>query len=175
MAKTTKVKAAATAHQVPQNRAQVTQAILQIGLDRREKLRIETAMNDELAAIKTRFEAEVAPLNERIQQLQSGVQIWCEANRAALTNNGKVKTANLGAGEVKWRMTPSAVNLKNVKAVIAKLQELGLTRFLRVKEEVNKEQILAEPEAVRAVPGITISQYEEFVIEPFEIKLEEAS
>ncbi len=173
MAKATKVKAAATAHQVPQTREQATQAVLQIGLDRREKLRIETAMNDEIAAIKTRYEAEAAPLNERIQQLQSGVQMWCEANRAVLTNNGKVKTANLGSGEVKWRMTPSAVNLRNVKTVIAKLQELGLTRFLRVKEEVNKEQILAEPEAVRGVAGITISQFEEFVIEPFEAKLEE--
>ena len=145
---------------------------MQIGLDRREKLRIETAMNDEIAAIKTRYEAEAAPLNERMQQLQSGVQMWCEANRAALTGNGKVKTANLGSGEVKWRMTPSSVNLRNVKTVIAKLQELGLTRFLRVKEEVNKEQILAEPDAVRGVPGITISQFEEFVIEPFEMNLE---
>ncbi len=175
MAKAKKLKVNATVHSVPQNREEVTQAILRIGLDQRERLRIEAAMNDEIAAVKTRYEAQAAPLNERIVQLQAGVQIWCEANKAQLTNGGKVKTVNFGAGEVKWRMTPSSVALKKVEALLKALREQGLTRFIRIKEEVNKEQILAEPEAVAGIAGITISQREEFVIEPFETKLEEVA
>lgn len=175
MGKPKKLKVAATQHNVPQTREQVTQAILQIGLDQREKLRIETAMNDEIAAIKTKYEAQAAPLNGSIGQLQAGVQIWCEAHRAQLTNDGKVKTVNFGAGEVRWRMTPSSVTLKKVEAVLKALREKGLARFIRTKEEVNKEQILAEPDAVKAIAGITISQHEEFVIEPFETKLEEVA
>jgi phage host-nuclease inhibitor protein Gam len=174
MGKPKKLKVAATQYKVPQSREEVTQAILQIGLDQRERLRVETAMNDEIAAIKTKYETQAAPLNDNIVQLQAGVQIWCEANRTQLTNDGKVKTVNFGSGDVRWRMTPKSVTLKKVKAVLAALRKQGLKRFIREKEEVNKEQILAEPDAVKDIAGITISQHEEFVIEPFEAKLEEA-
>ena len=36
---------------------------------------------------------------------------------------------------------------------------------------MNKEAILNEPEAVRGVPGIAISQGEDFIVTPFEAEL----
>lgn len=167
------LKAAASAVQVPQNRDQVAQAIANIGAAQRERVRIEAAMNDAIAALRTKFEAQAEPYNDTIQSLRAGVQIWCEANRVALTQGGKVKFAQFASGEVRWRLTPKSVAVRGVDAVIERLKALGLNRFVRTKEEVNKENILAEPEAVEGVPGITLSQREEFVIEPFETKLEE--
>ena len=55
------------------------------------------------------------------------------------------------------------------------LRRLGLKRFIREKEEVNKEAILNEPEAVAHVAGISISQGEDFIVTPFETELAEAS
>ncbi|EKP1795399.1 host-nuclease inhibitor Gam family protein, partial [Escherichia coli] len=46
---------------------------------------------------------------------------------------------------------------------------LGLERFIRVKEEINKDAILNEKDAVKNIPGITIkSDIEDFSIIPFE-------
>jgi len=103
------------------------------------------------------------------------VQVWCEANRAELTNGGKTKTANLGSGEVKWRMRPPSVRLSGGDAVLDALRSLGLSRFVRQREEVNKEAILAEPDAVAGVRGIKLTQAEDFIVAPFATHLEEVA
>jgi phage host-nuclease inhibitor protein Gam len=53
------------------------------------------------------------------------------------------------------------------------LRKAGLERFIRTKEDLNKEAMLADPEAVASIPGISVSQREEFVIVPIETALEE--
>ena len=50
-----------------------------------------------------------------------------------------------------------------------------LNRLIRVKEEVNKDAILAEPETVANIKGISITQREEFIVIPFETALESVS
>jgi len=175
MGKAKRIKSAAAGHPVPQSKADAESAIAEIGQHQRERERIQAAMNDELAAIKQKHEEQAAPHNEAIRELSQGVQTWAEANRVELTGGGKTKTAALASGELRWRMRPPKVALRSVEAVIEALKQLKLSRFVRVKEEVNKEAILAEPEAVEHVKGITITQGEDFVIVPFETRLEEVA
>lgn len=100
------------------------------------------------------------------------MQNWCEANRSDLTNGGKVKTANLVTGDVQWRVRPPSVTVRGVDSVMETLRRLGLSRFIRIKEEINKEAILNEPGAVAGVAGITVkSGVEDFSIIPFEHQL----
>lgn len=160
---------------VPQTREQATDAIADIGRAQRERERIQAAMNDEIAEIKQRYEEQARPHAERIATLSKGVQTWCEAHRHELTDAGKVKTASLAAGEVRWRTTPPSCSIKAVDKVIEALRSMGLSRFLREKIEVDKQAILADPEAVQHIKGISISQREEFVIVPFETELEEVA
>ena len=97
------------------------------------------------------------------------MQGFCEANRSELTNGGKVKTANLITGEVQWRQRPPSVSVRGAESVIETLVRLGLNVFVRTKEEINKEAILNEPDAVKGVAGITVvTGVEDFVITPFE-------
>jgi phage host-nuclease inhibitor protein Gam len=172
MSKTMKVKSESTG-EVPQSKEQVSEAIGEIGRLQRERQRLETAMNDEMALIKARYEAEAGPHGDRIKVLTRGVQAWCEAHRAELTTNGKTKTVALADGEVRWRTCPPRVTIKAQDVVLATLRRLGLTQFIRAKEEVNKEALLLEPEAASSIKGITISQKEEFIIVPHESQLEE--
>lgn len=153
---------------VPQSREQVVSAIAEIGRRERERTRIETEMNEEIAAIKERYEEMARPHIEAVKALTAGVQIWCEANRSELTHGGKVKRASLETGEVRWRTTPPRVIVRGADQVIEQLRSFGLDRFIRIKEEVNKEAVLAEPDSVIVVKGITIAQSEDFVVEPFE-------
>jgi phage host-nuclease inhibitor protein Gam len=76
---------------------------------------------------------------------------------------------------VQWRLRPPKVVVKGLEAVLDKLRRMGLERFIRTKEEINKEAILAEPDAVKRVAGISIEQGEDFVIKPFETQLEEVT
>ncbi len=171
--KTTRLKTDAAEHFVPQSREETSEAILQIGMAQRERARIEAAMNDEMAGIKKRYEEEAKPYSEKISSLIRGVQLWCEAHRDELTSGGKTKTANLASGEVKWRMRPPSVRLSAGDTVIEALIKMGLNRFIRTKQEVNKEAILLEPAVVEHIKGISVTQKEDFVVEPFESKLEE--
>lgn len=175
MSAASRVKQTASPFPVPQTKEQVNTAIARIGVLQRERALIETAMNDEFAKLKERYEKEAAPMREEIQSLSKGVQIWCEANRAVITNGDKTKTVDFPAGTINWRLTPPKVSLKNIEGIITAFKRLNLLQFLRVKEEVNKEAILAEPGLVAGIAGVTITQGETFGITPFETKLEEVA
>ncbi|EIF0163143.1 host-nuclease inhibitor Gam family protein, partial [Salmonella enterica] len=108
-------------------------------------------------------------LKKDIDTLSKGVQGWCEAHRDELTQNGRTKTASLITGKVEWRNRPPSVGIRGVETVLETLRRLGLERFIRTKEEINKDAILSEPKAVEGVAGITVrSGVEDFAITPFE-------
>lgn len=160
---------------VPQSRAEAEEFIAEIGRLQRERTRIAADMNDRIAAIKQEFEAQAQPLGQDIRKLSSGLQIWSEANRAALTNHGKVKFALLASGKINWRTRPPKVCLRGKAKIIEACKRLGLDRFIRRAEDVNKEAMLAEKDVAKNIDGVTISQGEDFVITPFETELEEVA
>lgn len=168
MAKKAKIKAVATIIAC-QSLEQVQDFIRHIGDKNREVLRLQAKMNDEVAAITNGYTKSINGLKQEIEQMTGAVQIWCEANRVKLLEKG-LKTANLITGEVSWRIRPPSVNIRGKEAVIEKLKSLGLTQFIRTKEEPNKEAILEDVQAVKDVKGITIvSGVEDFIINPFEV------
>lgn len=154
---------------VPQSRDDAAADIRKIGDLQRAMLRTSTEMNDAIAHITAQFQPHLDATAEQLKTLQDGVQGYCEAHRHELTNEGKVKTANLITGEVQWRQRPPSVRISKSEVVLETLARLGLSRFIRTKEEVNKDAILDEPDAVRGVAGITVvTGVEDFVITPFE-------
>lgn len=170
-----KIKSDAPRFAIPQSREDCTDYIARIGRAQRERERIQASMNDELAAIRTGYEEQARPHAETIKALSQGVQVWCDANREALTMGNKTKTANLASGEVRWRLRPPRVVIRGLDAVMDALKDLRLERFIRVKEEINKELILSDPEPLKHIKGISIDQGEDFVILPFETELEEVA
>ncbi|MDO8940868.1 MAG: host-nuclease inhibitor Gam family protein [Methylicorpusculum sp.] len=167
-AKRTRIKQAAQLA-VPQNKDECAEYINQIGRCDRQIAVLQAAMNDEIAVITDRYTGEFTPLQEQIKALSEGVQSWCEANRDELTVNGKTKSGQFLTGTVQWRQKPPSVAVRGVEAVLETLKRLGLSRFVRTKEELNKEAILNEPAAVKGVAGLSIKTgVEDFVISPFE-------
>lgn len=158
---------------VPQSRDDTAADIKKIGDLQRDLLRVSAEMNDGIAHLTAQYQPRLEAINEQLTTLQQGVQGYCEAHRHELTNDGKVKTANLITGEVQWRQRPPSVRISKSDVVLDTLARLGLTRFIRNKQEVNKDAILDEPDAVRGVAGITVvTGTEDFVITPFEQKVE---
>ncbi len=160
---------------VPQSKADCAAAIRQLGEVQRQFERDRADMNDQIATITQAFQPILAAQQERINALQAGIQAWCEAHRVELCGpDDKLgKTANLVTGEVAWRQRPPSVSIRGADAVLDTLLRMGLGRFVRVKNEANKEAMLAEPEAVRGIAGISIvTGQEDFTVVPFEAKAE---
>ncbi|WP_455483373.1 host-nuclease inhibitor Gam family protein [Haemophilus parahaemolyticus] len=148
---------------------QVQSAIKEIGDLSREHTRLTTEMNDKIGATSEQYAPQLKSLEKEIEPLQKAVQEYCEANRDELTEFGKTKTANFVTGEVQWRQRPPSVAIRGAESVLASLMRLGLDRFIRTKNEINKEALLNEPEVAKGIAGITVKTgVEDFVIKPFE-------
>lgn len=166
MAPKTRIKAKAQVN-IPQTKDEAARDIRAIGDAQRNLLRTQAEMNDAIAHITATYQPVLEAIGDELKKLQEGVQFYCEANRDDLC--GKGKTANLVTGEVQWRQRPPSVRVTGAESVIETLQRLGLSQFVREKQEVNKEAILNDPDGVKGVAGITVvTGVEDFVITPFE-------
>ena len=148
---TKRLKTAAAA--APQTRDAVAADIRTIGDLQRQITRITADMNDAIAAITAQHQPELDRLGGDVKRLQVGVQAWCEAHRAEITNDNKVKFANFLTGEVTWRQRPPSVKITKAEVVIKCLKALGLSRYLRTKEEIDKDAILAAHSAAKLAPA----------------------
>lgn len=181
-----KTKAAAY---ICQSRDDVARDIRVIGDLQRYIMREETAMNDAIAEITAAYQPDIDEMKERIATLQKGVHGWCEAHRAELTDDNKSKTANFITGTVNWRNDPPSVTVRNGDKVLEMLGALGLGCYIRTKQEINKEAILADRTAAEAkespekeaaakrlklLAGLTLTikaGVEQFVITPTEVEV----
>ena len=130
------------------------------------------------AAVAEEFGKLMTPLADAMAAEQTGIQTWCEAHRVDLCGEGDKlgKTANLVTGEVGWRMRPPSVKVRDAEGVIDTLIRMDMRQFVRTKEEVNKEAILADPERERGIAGISLVKgMEDFFVVPFEAVADAAS
>lgn len=152
-----------------QTRDEVETAIKEIGDLNRELERLAIEQNNKLAAITEEYAPLMNEVKEKLAPKQDAVQAWCESRRDELTQNGKTKTGSFNTGEVQWRQRPPSVGIRGVDSVLDSLKMRGFTQFIRIKEEINKEAMLNEPDTAASVPGVTIKTgVEDFVITPFE-------
>lgn len=168
-----RIKRAAEAVPVPRNAEEAAAFVARIGEAARARDLVQAALDETVAAAKTQAEAEAAPHLRAIGDLTRGVQTWAEANRDLLCQGGR-KTVPLPTGEVGWRTRPPSVRISGVAAVVARIKAMGCLQFLRVKEEVDKQAMLAEPEAAAAIEGVSVgSGGEDFFVAPAGMALSE--
>lgn len=157
----------------PADRDEASKLLASIGRLQRRVEDLETRMNNRLAAIKEDYSEQAKPLLEELEAQFSALHTWAEAHRQELLD-GKGKSLRLASGVLSWRTTPPKVTVTKVDAVLERLRALRLEEFIRTKEEVDKHRVLEDPETVKGVKGISISQREEFVCKPFESQIERA-
>lgn len=166
-----KLKRAAEAAPVPQDRAEAEAMLARLGSIQREQTVLAKATEETIALARAAAEATARPMTEEAALLTRGLEVWATAHRMTLTDGGRTKTVKLHTGEIAWRARPPSVKLKSLTEVVSALTVLGLARFLRTKVEVNKEAMLAEPAVAATVAGVTISsEGEEFVVSPVTVE-----
>ena len=172
-----KLKTAGTNLPIPQDDSEAREAIREIGDMNREVLRIEAEMNDRIAALQQEYGERAAPIREAVIAKTDGLKMFCEVHRDRLTTGGKVKFHRFATGEISWRQRPAKVTIRGLADVIEAIKAAKLgKKFIRVKEEINKEAMLEDRALAGAIKGVTIgSDGEDFLVEPFETELREAS
>lgn len=174
-AKQQKVKTKAQV-QIPQDLDQANDYLRRLGEAQRQIVEIEADATRRIDEITAEAEQNAKLHKQTIKTLFKGLQTFAEARRAELTQDGKRKTIKLAAGELLWRMTPPAVKLAKghtLEILSTNIQLLGIERFLRRKVEADRDAMLKEPDVAETIPGVSISQVEEFVAKPIDIKVEE--
>lgn len=111
-----------------------------------------------IADLTAKHEAATAADAAEIDRIRAGLMAYAEANREELTG-GKSKTVKLAAGCIKWRKTPAKVEITGDAAeIIAALKRRRLSRFIRVKEEIDRAAVLKEAAAIKTpIDGLKIT------------------
>ncbi|MBU3918660.1 host-nuclease inhibitor Gam family protein [Patescibacteria group bacterium] len=157
---------------VPQTEKDAAEILGQIGYKEREIQRINTGINDDIERVKAMANDKLNPIQEQRDQLVDALFAFAQSHRDELTENGKTKTVKWPTGKISWRMTPPKVNLRDTEAILMRLKELNIERFIRIKEEIDKELMLKESKIAQTVKGVSITQIENLIIEPDKIDLE---
>ncbi|WP_229267282.1 host-nuclease inhibitor Gam family protein [Leptospira sp. mild_001] len=167
-------------------RADLTQAVAELGEIKRERDRIKSEVDDQISQLTTELQTELTPLDLKIQHIVSGIKLYVDEHKDELFPDPEYKTCKLPTGELKLRKIPASVKTRGTAKLFEKiLSENGLLEkfivltsklsglFLRIKLELNKDQILSEP--LRATKKIGIELNEEtdrLYITPSEIDAE---
>jgi phage host-nuclease inhibitor protein Gam len=160
---------------VPQSLNEAADFLKKIGQLKRNLDSISAELTEKVSNLTSVSTTKAEPVQQELDELVEGLFAFAESNRDDLTEKGKKKTVELPTGIISWRITPPAVSLSSIDLVLDNLRKQGLTRFIRKKEEVDKEAMLREPELAETVKGVKIEQREEFVIKPSELTVEISS
>lgn len=157
---------------VPNSLDEAAKFLARLGQEQRKIDEINLDLNEKLKDLTVKATAKTKPHQESITKIVDGLFVFAESRREELTDGGKKKTVDLPTGTFGWRMTPPAVSLRNVKEVLARLKTMGLSQFVRTKEEVDKEAMLKEQGLATSVKGVSITQHEDFLVKPTELAAE---
>lgn len=125
-------------------------------------------MNEALARVRERYEAETQALRETSELLQAKINAWADKHPEEFA---KKKSIEMVHGICGYRTSPPA--LKTVRGVtwakVTGLLKNALPAYVRTKEEVDKEALLANRNvignAALMTVGLRVEQAENFFIE----------
>lgn len=139
-------------------------------LERNEQ-RLE--MDRQLTVIREQYEVSITALQKQIEEKAALLNAWLDSNPDELPKGRK--SLEMMHGQIGFRTgTPKLKTIlrKTWSQVLDTIKAFGLTQYLRVKEEPNKEALIADitsgalDEADAKKLGVRVDQEESFFVEP---------
>lgn len=157
---------------IPKNREEAAEFVRRVGDAQRKLKRLAADAQECIVAIQEKVGKEAQPHQKKIDRFVDGLYLFFDTNRAELTENGKRKSVDLVTGTIGEHTNPHRVDLGDkVEAVVANLRALGLTQFIRTKEEVDREKMLESENSrtlAATVKGVKVAQTVDFLVKPSE-------
>jgi len=133
----------------------------------------EAEMNERLNRIKEDFDEKTKDLRYAIDTLSTEISMFCTKNKKDFE---KSRSKEYNFGVIGFRTTPPKVVVLNrkysIKTVIELTKRLFQNTYIRIKEELDKEAILADYSQKKlddeklASIGLKVDQEEQFYINP---------
>lgn len=152
--------------EVPESREQAEELAKVLAEEIRAAQRTASVVADQISALKAKLKAEDAPKAKARTAMLLALQAWATANRPELTDQGKRKSVQLGAGTASWRTSPPKLEIDDVDALIVVLQGLDRDDCVRITEEIDKDVLKNDPELLKQLTGVRITQTELFKFAP---------
>jgi len=155
---------------VIRNREAMESLIGEIAALKNQQRLLTADMDGQIQSIRRQFEAQLAAQNEALDLKMEHARLWSEANPQEFGAARSIETVH---GAVGWRTGQPA--LKTVPGwtfdrVLQTLKTAGASGYIRVKEEVHKQNLLSDREAIGAEKlrelGLRVVQEETFFVEP---------
>lgn len=127
---------------------------------------IKAGLNEKIDGLKTQAEAECAPLLQEMEEREQALARFAEAHKESLFN--KPKSRELSFGELGFRSSTSTVLLNrkwNWGMVVEALKQKRLGKYIRTKQEVDKEAVRALSEKKLAAVGLKVKEVDAFFYE----------
>lgn len=150
----------------------VDNALLEIGRTESVVAKKEAEMNSKIQQLKEKYDTETETERRFIDETKERIENFCMANK---TDFDKQRTFNLKHGSVGFRNNPPKVVQLNkkwtVKSSLEFVKKLFNGTYVRAKEELNKDQILADyagkvlDDSKLAAVGLRIDNDETFTTE----------
>ena len=132
----------------------------------------EAEMNKQINRLKEEFDKKTARQRGIIDNILPDVEAFCIKNKLLFQ---KTKSLDFPSGKVGFRITPPKVSLLNrkynLKTALELIKRLFDGNYVRVKEEIDKDGILADYSGKRltddqlAGVGLKIDQDENFFVD----------
>lgn len=133
----------------------------------------EAQMNEKIAKIKEQFESDTLELRANIDTLRANIEMFALKNKSEFDN---VRTKSFTGGTVGFRThPPKIVQLSkkySVKTSVELLKKLFGDIYIRLKEEINKDQLLVDlaqnkiNDTNLAAVGLRVEKDETLFIDP---------
>ena len=176
------------AAKIPQTKKAAEVEMRKLGELRIQIEKIDTKLKEDSQRLIQAAKDEADPLIAKAKVLESGLMLYADAHRSELTDGNLSKRGKMLSGHFDWRKLPDKVSLRGVPAVIERIRAaikeasenedadraIKFKNFLRIKSEVNKDAMLADPTLAKSITGVTIkSEGERLEIVVYENSLED--
>lgn len=129
----------------------------------------QARMNMELAAVRERYEPQMAALSATADEEAERIRAWADAHPDEFATRKSIAMVH---GTLGYRVGQPA--LKTIRGVtwdkVLAILRAHLPNYIRIKEEVDKEALLADRETLGdenlKTLGLRVEQAERFFVEP---------
>ncbi len=149
---------------VPASLLEATSFLVSIGQKQREINRLKREAKQKVEAINLATKKSVDELTKERDTFFTALFAFASPRKAELTKVTRSQKTN--AGTFGWRFTTPYVDIAEGKSdqdIIATLKKAGLTDYIRVIEEVDREAMLRDRPEVK---GVSYSNRDEFFAKP---------
>ncbi|MBU1034873.1 host-nuclease inhibitor Gam family protein [Patescibacteria group bacterium] len=152
---------------IPQTIEEAADMLAKLGETQREAEGIAGRTDIEVARIRQSGGELIGPLQASMQGMFNALRAFAEARRQELTNGGKTKLIKLPTGEMKWRTTPPKVEIEDEAALLKAIEGTDhYAQFACNKTFIDKDALKKDAETAATLPGVTITQGEDFRVKP---------